>query len=575
VPERVRYLLTDIGSTTTKVLALEEGPDGVSVAGRAAHPTTVEAPYEDASIGFEAAVRELGLDALLQKESPRAGLMFTSSAAGGLKIVVVGLLQSITAESARKASMGAGGIILDVVSVDDGRASPQRADALRALRPDLILVAGGFRGYRGRQIIEICEVLAMGALPEEKLPLIYAGAGEVAGVIKDVLSPYYDVHVVPNLRPAADEENFAPTTAAIQELFMNHVMSRAPGYDRVQRLAHRGIIPTPLAAGRMVTLLEAAERCPVLAVDIGGATTDVFSCAGGVMYRTVSASLGMSYSLGNTLVEAGGENFRGWMALKPDEKTIRNAVYNKVVNPTRLPVNELQRQIDSAGAIEALRLALAQHIELTRTLPPVVEGGLGPLASREDLAARMAKRRARLNMLDVGLIVGSGGCLAHAPSPREAARILVESLVPQGVTRLVLDTLPALSHFGNLSREDPELGLDLCRRHLDHLVTVISPVGKGRPGVPAIEWAVISDAGGRLPSKGHALCGDALWLDLRPGESAEMNLKPDPGLDLGEGPGRPVKTRVEGGLAGLLVDCRRSLLGRDGALPPLPADRPR
>jgi len=575
VPEGVRYLLTDIGSTTTKVIALEEETDGVRVAGRATHPTTVEAPHEDAFIGFEAAVRELGLDLPLQKESPQARLMFTSSAAGGLKIVAVGLVQSITAESVQKASMGAGGIILDVISVDDGRTSAQRADDLEALRPDLILVAGGFRGYRGHQIIELCEVLAMGTPPDDRIPLIYAGADEVAGVVKDVLSPYYDVHVVPNLRPSADEENFAPVTAAIQELFMYHVMSRAPGYERVQRLAHRGIIPTPQAAGRMVTLLEADEGCPVLAVDIGGATTDVFSAAGGVMYRTVSASLGMSYSLGNTLVEAGVDNFRRWMPLRPDNRTIRNSVYNKVVNPTRLPVGELQRQIDRAGAIEALRLALAQHVERTRTLPPVVEGGLGPLASREDLAARLTDRRRRLDMLDIGLIVGSGGCLAHAPSPREAARILVESLVPQGVTRLVLDTLPALSHFGNLSRDDPELALDLCRRHLDHLLTVISPVGKGCAGEAAVEWAVISDMGGRLPPGGHVLCGDALWLDLRPGESAEMNLKPGPGLDLGEGPGRPVKTRVEGGLAGLLVDCRRSLLGRDGALPPLPSSRPR
>jgi len=483
VPERVRYLLTDIGSTTTKVLALEEGPDGVNVAGRVAHPTTVEAPLEDAFIGFETALRELGLDALLQNESPRARLMFTSSAAGGLKIVVMGLVQSLTAESAQKASMGAGGIILDVISVDDGRTSAQRADDLEVLRPDLVLVAGGFQGYRGHQIIELCEVLAMGAPPDEKLPLIYAGAGEIAGVIRDVLAPYYDVHIVPNLRPSAEEEDFTPTTAAIQELFMNHVMSRAPGYERVQRLAHRGIIPTPQAAGRMVTLLEAEEGCPVLAVDIGGATTDVFSAAGGVMYRTVSASLGMSYSLGNTLVEAGVGNFQRWMALRSDEKTIRNSVYNKVVNPTRLPADELQRQIDRAGAIEALRLALAQHVELTRTL--------------------LFGRRVRLNMLEVGLIVGSGGCLAFAPSPEEAARILVESMAPQGVTRIALDTLSALSHFGNLSREDPELGLDLCRRHLDHLVTVISPVGKGRPGVPAIEWAVISDAGGRLPPKGR------------------------------------------------------------------------
>ncbi len=571
----LEYILVDIGSTTTKALALgacraarpgASAPDsGVpDVVARADHPTTVEAPLEDAFIGFERAVRGLGYDteALLAtspEEPRRAGspkLMFTSSAAGGLKILAVGLVRSLSAESAEKASMGAGGVILDVVSVDDGRTDAEKADAFRSLRPDLVLVAGGFEGSRGQQLVELCEILAMGADPAARLPLIYAGTSELAAAVEDVLAPYFSVHVVPNLRPAADEENFAPVTVAIQDLFMNHVMAHAPGYDRIRSLAHLDVVPTPLAAGRMISLLAAEAGTAVLAVDIGGATTDVFSVVDGRFHRTVSANLGMSYSLGNTLIEAGLDSFARWITPRPAEKVLRNAVYNKVASPTRLPVTDLERQIDAAGGIEALRLALEQHVALTRSLPPVVDGGLGPLASREDLGALLRARQVSLRKLDVGLIIGSGGCLAHAPSPREAARIIAAGLAPEGVTRIILDTYSALSHFGNLSRDDPDLALALCRRHMPLLATVVAPVGRAAVGAPALRWS-----GGASPtgqgSSGVVRSGESLWLDLPPGRTLRVRFEPAPGLDVGSGPGRPLDASVEGAEAGLLLDASR------------------
>lgn len=558
MPGEVTYLLVDVGSTTTKVVAV--GGEPPRVLARAAHPTTVEPPREDASIGVERAVEALGLGL----PSPWAGrdhprILFTSSAAGGLKILVAGLVRSITAESAQRASMGAGGVILDVLAVDDGRTDAQKVDLVGSLRPDLVLVAGGFEGSRGMQVLTLCEVLAMGADGETKTPLVFAGSTDLAEAVEDILSPYYRVMVVSNLRPGAREENFAPVTQAIQELFMEHVMAHAPGYERICSLASLGVIPTPFGVGQLVTLVAEKEGTAVLAIDIGGATTDVFSVSGGAMFRTVSANLGMSYSLGNTLVEAGIENFRRWMEPAPDERTLRNIVYQKVANPTRFPRTELEWQVDTAGAIEALRMALEQHLAMAWTLAPVTARGL--FRSREAVLANAAltdRDKKRLSLLDVGLIIGSGGSLSFARTPRDTARILIEGLRPQGVTRLVLDTGSLVSHFGNLSRADPELALDLWRDNLTELATVVSPVGVCPRGRTALRWTQ-TDGGGRdglAPGSGAG--GEMLWLPLPVGREAELLFEPATGLDLGAGRGQPVKTRVTGSQVGLVVDLRGS-----------------
>lgn len=566
----VAYILADVGSTTTKVVAV--GDDPPRVLAQAFHPTTVEPPDEDAGIGFERGLEALSLGVespfneppapAADENRPRA--MFTSSAAGGLKMLVVGLVQSITAESAQKASMGAGAVILDVLAVDDGRTDAERADLVRSLRPDLILVAGGFEGSSGHQILLLCEILAMGADPTVRLPLIFAGSGALAETVEDILSPYYDVTITPNLRPSAEQENFAPIIQTIQNLFMEHVMAHAPGYERISRRAHLGVVPTPLAVGRMVETLAEAEGTAVVALDIGGATTDVFSYAEGTMYRTVSANLGMSYSLGNTLVETGVVNFGRWIDPPIDERTLRNMVYSKVAEPTRFPITELEWQIDTAGAIEALRMALAQHLALTRTLAQLSEPRGGPLRSRESMAARMSARRERLSLLEVGLIIGSGGSLTYARTPRHAAQILLESLRPQGVTRLVLDTRSTLSHFGNLSRADRELAIALCRANLLELATVVSPVGRCPTGVAAVKWSAGSSAAGP-ESGGSVPSGGLAWLPGPTSGGVEVVFEPAPGLDLGAGEGRPLTHRVRPAAAGLIVDARHCLVRSEPA----------
>jgi hypothetical protein len=218
-----------------------------------------------------------------------------------------------------------------------------------------------------------------------------------------------------------------------------------------------------------------------------------------------------------------------------------------------------------AGGIEALRMALAQHVELAVTLSPVRASG--PFVSREEALLDGGVKKQRLQLKDVGLVIGSGGCLAYARSPRDATRILLESIRPEGVTRLVLDTRSLLSHFGNLSRVDEAAAMALCRANLTELATVVAPVGGAAPGRGGVRWTPVGGGSDAL-RPGEVAGGQIAHLSLAAGSRVEVRLEPSPGLDLGLGAGNPVTVGVGGSKVGLIIDLR---VREDSRTPSIPA----
>ena len=131
-------------------------------------------------------------------------------------------------------------------------------------------------------------------------------------------------------------------------------------------------MPTPGAVGNILTTIAERQGKNALAVDIGGATTDVFSVFDGVFNRTVSANLGMSYSISNVVAEAGLDNVLRWVHLEGmDERELRNRVKNKMIRPTTIPQSREALVFEQAVAREALRLAYVQHKEFATTLKGV------------------------------------------------------------------------------------------------------------------------------------------------------------------------------------------------------------
>ena len=124
-------------------------------------------------------------------------------------------------------------------------------------------------------------------------------------MVRDVIQEGFDLTVVDNLRPVLERENLGPARDAIHDLFLEHVMAHAPGYDKLIEWTDAPIMPTPGAVGNILQTIARERGINVVGVDIGGATTDVFSVFDGTFNRTVSANLGMSYSIFNVCAEAG------------------------------------------------------------------------------------------------------------------------------------------------------------------------------------------------------------------------------------------------------------------------------
>jgi uncharacterized protein (TIGR01319 family) len=568
-------LAVDCGSTTTKAILFGRDEAGVfRTLSRGEAPTTVEAPFEDVMVGLRNAIAELedltkrrllGEDGrLVMPAREGAGIdLFcaTSSAGGGLQMMVTGLVRTMTAESAQRAALGAGAIVMDVLSADDGRAPHERVRRVRHLRPDIVLLSGGVDGGAVAGVVEFAELL-VAADPKPRfgttfrLPVVFAGNKDAVAEVEKLSGDKFAMEVVANIRPTLERENLGPARAAIHEAFLNHVMSHAPGYDTLMKWASVDILSTPDAVGRMAQAAADVRGQNILAVDIGGATTDVFSVFAGEFHRTVSANLGMSYSLANVVVETGADNILRWLPFEIGQSELRDRLRNKMVRPTTVPETVEDLLVEQAAAREALRLALAHHKSLARPLKGVVRQ-----RSIGDTFDQSGPDEDIIDMAAVGLVIGSGGVLSHAPNRSSALLMMIDAFEPCGVAQMAVDSIFMMPHLGAFSTVNPKAAAELFERDcLVHLGAVVAPRGRF-PRRGAVLEAELGLPSGRKDVVMEA--GAFARFDLAAGERANVVLRPARGVDVGVGAGETRTLELLGGEAGVVIDCR----GRPLVLP--------
>lgn len=588
----LRIVATDCGSTTTKSILIERNPEGnYRLVARGEAPTTVERPFEDVTKGVLNAVTELeevtetnvpeaegfkpGRRKLLKdgkvwrlrkngevvdqrsNELEAADLyVSTSSAGGGLQMMVAGVVKRMSAESAERAALGAGAILMDTLAVDDGRREFERVQRLRQLRPDIVLMSGGTDGGTKQHLIDMAEVVRRAdprpRFGDMKLPIIYAGNVAARSEVSQVLGETIELKCVDNLRPTLDRENLDPARDEIHEMFLEHVMQQAPGYAKLLEWTSEEIMATPNAVGKLMKSYADQEGLNLLGVDIGGATTDVFSVFGGVYNRTVSANLGMSYSICNVLKEAGIENIVRWLPFEVDPFEVRNRLRNKMIRPTTIPQTYEDLLIEHAVAREALRLAFEHHKSLARGLVGVQQQrDVGQIFDQKESGQTLVQ------MMKLDMVIGSGGVLSHAPSRAQSALMMMDAYQPEGVTMLTVDSIFMMPHLGVLS----EHFYDAARQvfEFDCIVKCgdcISPVGKGSEGEPCVR---VTGAG----VDESVACGHIKVIPLERGKFLEATIEPSKGFDVGAGKGKPITKRLEGGTVGIIVDARGRPLNID------------
>jgi uncharacterized protein (TIGR01319 family) len=563
---------TDCGSTTTKAILIEKVGDAYRQTFRGEAPTTVEAPFEDVTRGVLnaiAEVEELSGRKILDGEriitphggggNPKVGVdlyISTSSAGGGLQMMVAGAVQSMTGESAQRCALGAGAIVMDVLASNDGRLPHEKIERIRSLRPDMILLSGGTDGGTVTHVVEMADYIAA-AEPRPrlgmsyKLPLIYAGNKDARDRISEILAQKTSLVITENIRPVLERENLAPARNKIHDLFLEHVMAQAPGYRKLIDWAGAPIMPTPAAVGVIMQTIARRENLNLIGVDIGGATTDVFSVFGGVFNRTVSANLGMSYSVSNVLTEAGLPNIMRWVPFTIEEQTLRNRIKNKMIRPTTIPQTLDELQIEHAIAREALRLALEHHKSLATGLK-----GVQQERTISDIFEQRGSGQTLIDMLKLDLIVGSGGILSHAPRRVQAMLMMVDAYEPLGFTMLSVDSIFMMPHLGVLSTVNEKAATDVFVRDcMIYLGTCVAPSGQARPGERFVDYDIQFEAG-REPITGTLAFGDLKLVPLTHEQRATVTLRPAKLVDAGAGKGAAVTREVRGGVVGLMLDGR-------------------
>ena len=451
---KIDVLVAEIGSTTTVVNGFSGIHAGEPVfVGQGQAPTTVL--DGDVRIGLQGAMedlaRNMGTEALEYEE-----MLATSSAAGGLKMTVHGLVYDMTAKAAKEAALGAGGIIHHITAGKLRRTDLQR---IREIKPNLILLAGGVDYGERDTALHNAEMIRSMDL---KIPVIYAGNCENQDEMRLIFDEESGtrLYVVENVYPKIDQLNVEPCRAVIQDAFEDHIV-HAPGMEHVRELVSGPIVPTPGAVMECTKLLN--QRIGNLIVfDVGGATTDLHSVTedsdqiGRILIspepkakRTVEGDLGVYVNMHNILDLIGEE------ALKKDlpgldlEKVLREY---KAIPDTTEQIRFVERLTK-----EAVLRATERHAGQIRYV--YGPSGRSTLAEGKDLT-------------QVRYIVGTGGALTRLPGRVEILKEIARHnetgllLFPGDHAEILIDNDYIMASLGVLSRKYPEAALRLLEKSL-------------------------------------------------------------------------------------------------------------
>jgi uncharacterized protein (TIGR01319 family) len=557
--EEEAYLIVNVDSQQTKAVLIERAEGGYGVTGTEVAPTTVDPPDLDVTIGVGDAARGLGRSLgreLWGAEGPAGAHRFlcSSSTSGGIYMTVAGLIRRISAESAERAALGAGALLMDVFSRNDTRPRFMVVERMRSLRPDMFLLAGGTDGGAESQVLDMAGLIDSADVkprfgPEYKLPIIYAGNVEIRGDVSKALAvERYATRVVDNVRPLIDRENLGPAREGIYDSYMEHVIIHSPGYDKLVKWVEGNIIPTQAAIGKILYAYARERDVNLLAVDVGGATTDVYSVYNGVFNRSLNADIGMIYGISNVMKEAGVRNIMRWVPEDLGEKKIRNIIGNiMALQPSDLTAEEAM--VQQAAAREAIRLGLEQHRNIATRLKGVsLKRTIGDIFDQYIDASIM-------DLMKTQAVVGRGLIFTDDQTNRDAALLLIDAIQPEGVTEVFVDESSIMPHLGMLldSNEDAALQI-LSRECLRRLGTCVAPAGRAKEGAEAMRLR-LTTAGGEVVEE-TIVYGELRNIPLGADESARIEVRPMRRFDVGNGKGRVLEAEVTGGENGIIIDAR-------------------
>jgi uncharacterized protein (TIGR01319 family) len=379
-------------------------------------------------------------------------MLATSSAAGGLKMTVHGLVYDMTVRAAKEAALGAGGIIKMVTS---GRLRRTDLKKIQEVNPNIILVAGGVDyGERDTALYNMEMILSMGL----KTPIIYAGNIDNQEEVRLMCEEAeVQLYIVENVYPKIDTLVVEPTRKIIQDAFEEHII-HAPGMSKVRDLVKGPIIPTPGAVMEAAKVLK-EDLGDLVIFDVGGATTDVHSVTPGSdeinlilispepeAKRTVEGDLGVYVNVNHVVERIGIDELKKEF---PDTDEL-------LANYKPIPESDREKQFVERLTLEAVLASLERHAGHIRYLYGA--NGKKKVAEGKDLTA-------------VRYIIGTGGALTRLPNKVEILNKVRTygkglELYPNETAKILIDEDYILSSLGVLSKKYTEDALVLMKKSL-------------------------------------------------------------------------------------------------------------
>ncbi|MBE6065046.1 MAG: methylaspartate mutase accessory protein GlmL [Clostridium cochlearium] len=456
------YLLLDFGSTYTKLTAVDI--ENEEILATAKDITTIE---DDIMTGFNKAYEKLSKQ-LEGKEVNFVKKLACSSAAGGLKMIAIGLVPDLTAEAAKRAALGAGARILNVYSYE---LSLKEIEEIKSSNLDIILLAGGTDGGNKECIIHNAKMLAKHNI---NLPIVVAGNKAAADTVSEILTEANIFHkVTDNVMPKLNILNVEPAREEIRQIFMKRIVE-AKGMSNAENFINGILMPTPAAVLKAARVLSQGTDTEdgigdLIVVDIGGATTDIHSIADGeptkpgvtmrglqepLAKRTVEGDLGMRYSAVSLFEAAGTRKIQKYLCDKSVD--IKQNCQFRSENIKMVPETEEEIKFDEVMAKVATDIAIERHsgyIESAYTPMGVVYTQIGK------------------DLLQVKTVIGTGGVLVHSKNPGEilkAGTFDTENpvyLKPQDPD-FYIDKTYILSSMGLLAEDHPEKAIRIMKKYL-------------------------------------------------------------------------------------------------------------
>jgi uncharacterized protein (TIGR01319 family) len=547
-------LAVDVGTTTTRAFLFDVVDGRYHFIALGSSPTTARMAHHDIGEGLRRAFNQLEditgrilfrTDGSLILPSGQDGsgvdtFAATLSAGPPLKVIVVGLLESVSVESAQRLAETTYSQVVATISLNDRRQQEERIDAIIAAHPDIIIITGGTEGGASQSLRKLIEAVGLACylMPEKERPqILFAGNQELRKEVQSSLGSFTQVHNSANLRPTLETEQLDPAQTQLVNISRQVRARKIMGVSQLNVWSEERLLPTVNAFGRVIRFLSRVydPAKGVLGVNVGSSTTTLVSAFSGDLELGVYPQLGLGIGALGLLEHNRMEDITRWLSLDLPADVVQDYIYNKSIYPSSLPTTQEGLAIEYAMVRQAIRTAV--KLSLPKMPAALKESGPGLLPWFEP-------------------IIASGAAVANAPTYGQAMLALLDGLQPTGVTTFVVDQNDMAPVLGAAAGMNPALAVQLLESNAFlNLGTVISPVGRAQLGAPVLRIKVIQDSGDE--SSLEVKYGTLRAVPIPSGQVVQLHLRPLHRFDVGMGgPGVGGRLRVVGGALGVLIDAR-------------------